>query len=699
VEIQGYSLLASDTVAVAQSCDAAGPSWGAATAGSLSESGVVYSFQAELGTSNATFSLCWSRRGAYEFGQLRVRDLELRVVTGEWGACSVSCGGGQRQRLVSCAGADGENHDLDKCSRAGLDVPVATEVCEELPCVQFEFQVGNWSDCSVSCGGGQQARSVVCSGDDGNVYTDEDCVLFGLPAVAAARECNTQRCTEYTAGDWSDCSTTCGAGTRVRNVGCSSDGGVVPIAECTGSAPAASEVCSLRPCSLGTFAAKSWGSCSVSCGSGVRVRELVCTDDSAAVYPLDTCGGTRPATQEQCGEVECAAVGAVEVQVVRSSLYLPPEVPIPEETYPSFAKAIAKTLEVDTDQVVVVGVDLIPSDARRLSWTGRRLASFRQRIDFEVTVEEEPSAADEGSVAPKKAVAVASQLDVFSGETFTQNLKQSLEDDNQSEVLATIPETLTVDVTAAVIETRLVTAAPPAVQSSAPSAASGGPPIAAIAGGGVAAVALAAAAAWMLWGKRRKAGTGAQETAARTVGRLLSDPNTRASRAAAAGARTTATTRTATATAPAAQPAAAAAPPAAPTAVGNAGPAGVATTGTGTGTGDTNQQAPGEGGVTPEHDLTARSFGSEEQPRFRQPLPQPVRLTPPEPSPAGSKDPSPQASMRSVDVAFGKRQLSGGARGTPRGALSGSRVWPDPAPINAERSEEFVFQEPDTHTS
>uniref|UniRef100_A0A8P0PCS8 ADAM metallopeptidase with thrombospondin type 1 motif 20 n=1 Tax=Canis lupus familiaris TaxID=9615 RepID=A0A8P0PCS8_CANLF len=76
---------------------------------------------------------------------------------GPWGSCSVSCGQGNQARYVSCRDAYDGIADESYC--AHLPRPAEISVCFN-PC--GEWQTGNWSPCSASCGHGKTTRQVLC---------------------------------------------------------------------------------------------------------------------------------------------------------------------------------------------------------------------------------------------------------------------------------------------------------------------------------------------------------------------------------------------------------------------------------------------------------------------------------------------------------------------------------------------------------
>uniref|UniRef100_A0A8C9TEM6 ADAM metallopeptidase with thrombospondin type 1 motif 7 n=1 Tax=Scleropages formosus TaxID=113540 RepID=A0A8C9TEM6_SCLFO len=68
-----------------------------------------------------------------------------------WGQCSEVCGGGEQQRLVTCA-------EPGKCEESLR--PNRIQTCNSQPCAQWV--TGFWGQCSASCGGGVRRRLVKC---------------------------------------------------------------------------------------------------------------------------------------------------------------------------------------------------------------------------------------------------------------------------------------------------------------------------------------------------------------------------------------------------------------------------------------------------------------------------------------------------------------------------------------------------------
>ncbi|XP_012941731.1 mucin-like protein [Aplysia californica] len=105
---------------------------------------------------------------------------------GDWSACSRSCGGGERIRYRFC-----DNPAPDHGGR-DCDVELTeTEECGQQPC-PIDGGVedwSEWSECSVSCGGGSQTRIRACNSPSpahgGRTCSDP---------LNEDQDCNTQEC-------------------------------------------------------------------------------------------------------------------------------------------------------------------------------------------------------------------------------------------------------------------------------------------------------------------------------------------------------------------------------------------------------------------------------------------------------------------------------------------------------------------------
>ncbi|XP_066557272.1 A disintegrin and metalloproteinase with thrombospondin motifs 7 [Amia ocellicauda] len=109
---------------------------------------------------------------------------------GEWQKCSVSCGAsGLMKRTVLCVQSVGldEQRALPSTECEHMAKPEVLSSCNTLQPCPADWIVGNWSECSVTCGGGEQSRNVTCSRNTG-----ADCGSRKKPS--SQTPCNTQNC-------------------------------------------------------------------------------------------------------------------------------------------------------------------------------------------------------------------------------------------------------------------------------------------------------------------------------------------------------------------------------------------------------------------------------------------------------------------------------------------------------------------------
>uniref|UniRef100_A0A3B1JGL4 ADAM metallopeptidase with thrombospondin type 1 motif 8 n=1 Tax=Astyanax mexicanus TaxID=7994 RepID=A0A3B1JGL4_ASTMX len=108
-------------------------------------------------------------------------------VLGEWSECSKSCGAGWSRRSVECQDRAGSpSYFCDADLR-----PADIRPCGDLPCPVW--QMGPWSACSRTCGQGERRRSVLCMDYTGKAVEPEKCNPEKRPE-AVSGECFYQDC-------------------------------------------------------------------------------------------------------------------------------------------------------------------------------------------------------------------------------------------------------------------------------------------------------------------------------------------------------------------------------------------------------------------------------------------------------------------------------------------------------------------------
>ncbi|XP_069163060.1 hemicentin-1 isoform X2 [Procambarus clarkii] len=194
---------------------------------------------------------------------------------GPWATCSVSCGTGQQERRRVC-NTPAPRHGGSLCQGDEAH----TRPCRPHPCpVDGNWSPWDpWSECSTTCGGGVRLRSRYCTAP-APLYGGQACE----GAAVEEEDCRLRDCP--VSGEWgiwtswSDCSTTCGQGLRQRTRLCDSPPPAAGGEECRGDGLEIMP-CSSPPCLLdGNWGSwESWSVCSVSCGGGMRRRQRECND-------------------------------------------------------------------------------------------------------------------------------------------------------------------------------------------------------------------------------------------------------------------------------------------------------------------------------------------------------------------------------------------------------------------------------------
>ncbi|XP_034372581.1 A disintegrin and metalloproteinase with thrombospondin motifs 20 isoform X1 [Arvicanthis niloticus] len=251
---------------------------------------------------------------------------------GSWTPCSVSCGRGSQARYVSCRDAHDEVAEESNC--AHLPRPAAVSLCFS-PC--GEWQAGDWSPCSASCGHGKTTRRVLCVNyhqlvdesycdPEGHPVTEQECSLAACPPSYGRTPSSSEqpshvpgrnvplthkpgenqdqgvqlsiRGNQWRTGPWGACSRSCSGGLQHRAVVCQDEDGRSATSCDAASKPPESKHCGSGPCPHWNYG--NWGECTQTCGGGVKTRFVICQFPNGQMAQEHSCELPKPPSMMQC---------------------------------------------------------------------------------------------------------------------------------------------------------------------------------------------------------------------------------------------------------------------------------------------------------------------------------------------------------------------------------------------------------------
>lgn len=218
--------------------------------------------------------------------------MDIFWVVGNWSECSTTCGIGAIWRTVTCSSKNDED-----CASKKRPEPART--CHLQPCATW--QSGSWSKCPENCAlVGRRHREVQCM----DSQSKRPLRPFHCQAVSSrplsTLTCPHKPCMAWSTSPWGPCSGSCDEGVHERLVYCPE-----PHRCSTTLRPNSTQPCSLKPCT--DWRAEDWEECSVSCGGGQQQREVNClSEQDMAVMPNSLCEKiSKPETLRKCNMQEC----------------------------------------------------------------------------------------------------------------------------------------------------------------------------------------------------------------------------------------------------------------------------------------------------------------------------------------------------------------------------------------------------------
>uniref|UniRef100_A0A663MXA9 ADAM metallopeptidase with thrombospondin type 1 motif 20 n=1 Tax=Athene cunicularia TaxID=194338 RepID=A0A663MXA9_ATHCN len=221
--------------------------------------------------------------------------------TGPWGACSSTCAGGFHRRVVVCQ--DEEGRSASYCDEATK--PPESRHCDSGPCPRWNY--GNWGECTQTCGDGIKTRLVICQLPTGQMLGDQNCEILDKPPNMA--QCNVHSCpgdVSWHRGPWKSCSVSCGKGLKFRDVHCfNSFQAKIEEGNCRHlKKPRTYKICRAGRCPA--WKASRWKECSGSCGVGIQQRDIYCQLKGQGRVSEAMCNrDTQPASKRHCWLPAC----------------------------------------------------------------------------------------------------------------------------------------------------------------------------------------------------------------------------------------------------------------------------------------------------------------------------------------------------------------------------------------------------------
>ncbi|XP_057217924.1 A disintegrin and metalloproteinase with thrombospondin motifs 9 [Triplophysa rosa] len=230
-------------------------------------------------------------------------DCELRWHVARKTECTATCGLGFRRLDIYCtkqSRLDGKTQKIDDRYCSSQPKPDDKEACYG-DCNPGGWEYSPWSECSRSCGGGTRRRNAVCgksakSGDDSKCNAQDK---------LSVQPCNEFQCPQWKTGEWSECLVTCGKGYKHRQTWCQFAEERLDDHFCDSSKPESVQACQQQECA--SWQVGSWGPCTSTCGPGYQRRAVKCVVGSygTVMDDMECNAATRPTDTQDCELSQC----------------------------------------------------------------------------------------------------------------------------------------------------------------------------------------------------------------------------------------------------------------------------------------------------------------------------------------------------------------------------------------------------------
>ncbi|XP_053234272.1 A disintegrin and metalloproteinase with thrombospondin motifs 9 isoform X3 [Podarcis raffonei] len=230
---------------------------------------------------------------------------ELRWHVARKSECTAQCGLGYQTLEISCtkySKLEGKIEKFDDRYCSGIPKPSSREKCSA-ECNTGGWRYSAWTECSKSCGAGTKRRRAVCMNTFNDVLEDSKC---SQQEKVTVQRCNELSCPQWKTGDWSECLVTCGKGHKHRQIWCQFGGDRLNDRLChPESKPVSVQSCQQQECAA--WQVGPWGQCTATCGQGYQMRAVKCVVGAyVSVVDDNECNAaTKPTDVQDCETTPC----------------------------------------------------------------------------------------------------------------------------------------------------------------------------------------------------------------------------------------------------------------------------------------------------------------------------------------------------------------------------------------------------------
>ncbi|KAM4722780.1 A disintegrin and metalloproteinase with thrombospondin motifs 9 [Rhinophrynus dorsalis] len=244
-------------------------------------------------------------------------ECELRWHVARKSECTAQCGPGYRTLDIYCAKhirTEGKTEKVDDRFCSGLQKPNNKEKCSG-DCNTGGWRYSSWSECSKSCGTGTRRRRAICVNSRHDVLDDIKC---SQQEKITEQLCSDFLCPQWKTAEWSDCLVTCGKGHKHRQTWCQFGEDRLNDRFCDAEAkPESVQTCQLQECAA--WQVGPWGQCTAACGQGYQMRAVKCVVGAyvSVVDDSECNAATRPTDTQDCETAACPGIPETK-QIVHS---------------------------------------------------------------------------------------------------------------------------------------------------------------------------------------------------------------------------------------------------------------------------------------------------------------------------------------------------------------------------------------------